>query len=76
MKISVIGQGYVGLPLAIALAESMNTVIGFDLDPMRVLEITNGNLSLEFDQKKILDLMSHNKYTPTANPNDLGDSDA
>jgi UDP-N-acetyl-D-glucosamine/UDP-N-acetyl-D-galactosamine dehydrogenase len=37
-RISVLGLGYVGLPLAVALAERYD-VIGFDIDPGRVAEL-------------------------------------
>ena len=40
-KIAVIGQGYVGLPLAIALAEHY-PVIGFDISSERVDELNEG----------------------------------
>lgn len=42
VKIAVIGQGYVGLPLAIAFAEYF-PVIGFDTNEERVLELNKGN---------------------------------
>jgi len=37
-KISVIGLGYVGLPVAIAFAEE-KTVIGFDINEQRIAEL-------------------------------------
>lgn len=40
-KIAVIGQGYVGLPLAIELAK-FYPVIGFDINEKRVLELNEG----------------------------------
>lgn len=40
-KIAVIGQGYVGLPLALAFA-SHAQVIGFDIDELRVGELNAG----------------------------------
>jgi UDP-N-acetyl-D-galactosamine dehydrogenase len=40
-KISVIGLGYVGLPLAVAFAKKYN-VFGFDINKERVTEIKNG----------------------------------
>jgi UDP-N-acetyl-D-galactosamine dehydrogenase len=40
-SICVIGLGYVGLPLAIALASKFN-VVGFDINPQRVEELENG----------------------------------
>lgn len=41
MKISVVGLGYVGLPLAVALARSFD-VIGFDVNEARVSELRHG----------------------------------
>ncbi len=42
MKISVIGLGYVGLPLAIALARKFD-VTGFDIDAERIAELEAGH---------------------------------
>jgi UDP-N-acetyl-D-galactosamine dehydrogenase len=41
-KIAVIGLGYVGLPLAVALARRY-TVIGFDVDQTRIAELKRGH---------------------------------
>lgn len=41
-KIAIIGLGYVGLPLAIALARHFS-VTGFDIDEQRIAELKNGN---------------------------------
>ena len=38
-KISIIGQGYVGLPLTIEFGKKYNNVIGFDNSKKRILEI-------------------------------------
>ncbi len=40
-KVAVVGLGYVGLPLAVALAEHMD-VIGFDISAARVEELQKG----------------------------------
>lgn len=40
-KIAVIGQGYVGLPLALAFA-AHHPVVGFDIDAVRVAELNQG----------------------------------
>ena len=40
--IAVIGLGYVGLPVASAFAARVPTVIGFDLDEMRIAELRDG----------------------------------
>ena len=41
-RIVVVGLGYVGLPLAVALADHFPTV-GFDIDRDRVSELARGN---------------------------------
>ncbi len=42
-RIAVIGLGYVGLPLAVALARSgAGAVTGFDIDPARIAELRQG----------------------------------
>jgi UDP-N-acetyl-D-glucosamine dehydrogenase len=45
--IGVIGLGYVGLPLAVAFAESGATVVGIDLDQRRVASIGAGESFIE-----------------------------
>lgn len=42
MKIGIIGQGYVGLPLAIQFARSGVEVLGLDIDPKKVEAINHG----------------------------------
>jgi UDP-N-acetyl-D-glucosamine/UDP-N-acetyl-D-galactosamine dehydrogenase len=41
-KIGVVGLGYVGLPVAAAFGRSGSSVIGFDIDPARILELQAG----------------------------------
>src|SRR5689334_17331835 len=40
---SVIGLGYVGLPLAVTMAKAGFRTIGFDVDPNKPIDITNGH---------------------------------
>ena len=56
-KVSIIGVGYVGLPLALAFSKKFKT-IGFDLNKDRINELKNGYDSFN-DQKK--DLLKNNK---------------
>jgi UDP-N-acetyl-D-glucosamine dehydrogenase len=46
-KIGVIGMGYVGLPLAMALAEAGFNVIGFDVDAPRMAALNKGQSYLK-----------------------------
>jgi UDP-N-acetyl-D-galactosamine dehydrogenase len=41
-KIAVIGLGYVGLPVAAAFARAGGTVVGFDIDETRILQLRAG----------------------------------
>ena len=41
MKISIIGMGYVGLPLALAVSKRYE-VVGYDIDHQRIDELNNG----------------------------------
>lgn len=41
-RISVVGLGYVGLPVAVAFARSGLEVIGYDIDPRRLAELRRG----------------------------------
>ncbi len=53
-KICVIGQGYVGLPLACEFSKKYET-IGFDLNYKRINELKRGiDLSMELSKKQIL----------------------
>jgi len=79
-KIAVIGQGYVGLPLAIEFAQHFS-VLGFDLDEERVKELNAGkDNTLEVDLAKLeqclkdaIDTDVDNGYKASANINDLMD---
>lgn len=42
-KITVIGLGYVGLPLMVGLARHFDSVIGYDIDPKRVAALRGGH---------------------------------
>lgn len=61
-KIAVIGLGYVGLPLAVALAETGLTVVGVDLDPKKVDAINSGESYIEdVPSEDVKDLVAQNK---------------
>ncbi|MGJ1455804.1 nucleotide sugar dehydrogenase [Sphingobacterium multivorum] len=52
-KIAIIGQGYVGLPLAIAFSDYF-PVIGFDINETRIDELRRGvDRTLEADKKEL-----------------------
>ena len=53
IKLAIIGLGYVGLPLALEFAK-IRSVIGFDINELRIRELKSGlDRNLEFDKKKL-----------------------
>ncbi|MDP3665442.1 MAG: nucleotide sugar dehydrogenase [Sediminibacterium sp.] len=59
MRISIIGLGYVGLPLAMAFGEKYR-VLGYDIDPKRIAELRVGNdHTLEVKEEALLALIDH-----------------
>mgnify|MGYP001357242221 FL=1 len=62
-KISIIGLGYVGLPLAIAFAEKFQ-VVGYDINKSRILELETGNdKTYEIDDALLESVKSNITYT-------------
>jgi UDP-N-acetyl-D-galactosamine dehydrogenase len=58
LKISIIGLGYVGLPLAIEFAKKY-TVTGFDIDENRISELRNGfDRTLEANIESLNDVIT------------------
>ena len=47
MKITVIGQGYVGLPLAIAASQNSYIVSGFDINAEKIVQLSKGKSPIE-----------------------------
>ena len=53
-NVAIIGLGYVGLPLAVAVSKKYNTV-GFDINLKRIKNLNNGiDTTKELKKKKIL----------------------
>jgi UDP-N-acetyl-D-glucosamine dehydrogenase len=73
--ISVVGQGYVGLPLSIAAAEAGYKVWGIDKDPIRVENLNKGLSGIEDlpNSKLILSLKSGN-YTASSKTSYISES--
>lgn len=65
-NVSIIGQGYVGLPLALAAAQSGYKVTGIDVNPDKIQALASGNSFVE-DASKILlrELLKSGNYYPT-----------
>ena len=70
-KISIIGMGYVGLPLAVAFSKKFK-VVGYDVDDLRIQDLRAGNdKTLEIEEKLLRSVESNISYT--SNINDIKD---
>ena len=75
-KVAVIGQGYFGLPLAIAAAEVGYFVKGIDTDYSKVRNLNKGITSVEGVAADLLsNLLSSEKYSAVTDFQAISDSD-
>ena len=76
MKITVIGQGYVGLPLAIASSEAGFTVFGLDNNEEKIAVLKSGKSIIEdLSDEVIKKSLNSNLYIPTTDQSVISDSD-
>ena len=72
-KVVVVGQGYVGLPLSIAIAKAGFYVIGLDSNKNLVSDLANGNSNVAgISNKEIAKLLRKKMYFPTSNLEEVG----
>ena len=63
-SVAVIGLGYVGLPLAVAIARAGHSVLGIDLDPARITSINSGQSYIEdVTDTSIRDLIALGRFS-------------
>jgi UDP-N-acetyl-D-glucosamine dehydrogenase len=66
VKISIIGQGYVGQTLSIGAALVGHQVIGIDIDNSLIVNLVKGKSFVPgIEEKILLDLISQHKFLPT-----------
>ena len=71
-RVVVVGQGYVGLPLAVRAVEVGHAVVGFDLDKDRVDRLRRGESFIDDITDADLAAAVHSgRYTPSDEPADL-----
>ena len=76
-NISVIGLGYVGLPLSLQFARSGVSVLGFDLDQQKVDSINTGKTYLKhFPSEIITEQVDANRLEATTDPSRLSKVEA
>ncbi|MHC0430237.1 nucleotide sugar dehydrogenase [Streptomyces sp. O3] len=77
-KIVIMGQGYVGLPLAVRAAEADEryTVVGFDVDEQRVKRLAAGESFVEdVAPERLAAALASGRYLPTTEERRIGGFD-
>ncbi len=74
MRVAIIGQGYVGLTIALGAAGAGHSVVGFDVNEALVTGLNSGKSHIEgiFD-KDLSGLITTGTYTASADPTVLDD---
>ena len=76
MKITVVGQGYVGLPLAIAAVNAGYTVYGLDNNEEKINSLGNGISIIEdLNDDVIKECIDSKRYLPTTDKGVVADSE-
>ena len=76
-RVGVIGQGYVGLPLALVFREAGFSVIGFDVDPAKVEALRRGeSLIKHIGPDRVSAAVASGRYEATTDFDRLGECDA
>ena len=76
MKITVVGQGYVGLPLAIAAVNAGYTVYGLDNNEAKINSLVNGISIIEdLTDGVIKESIDSKRYLPTTDQGVVADSE-
>jgi UDP-N-acetyl-D-glucosamine dehydrogenase len=76
IRVAVVGQGYVGLPLAVRAVEVGHTVVGFDLDKTRVDRLRRGASFIDdITDDDLAAALGTGRYIPSDDPADLAGFD-
>ena len=75
-KVAVIGQGYVGLPIALSAAKAGFNVVGFDTNPDIVVNLNAGNSHIaDIQDSFLLSFLESGFYKGTSNPSEFSDAE-
>ncbi|MGW7313168.1 nucleotide sugar dehydrogenase [Streptomyces sp. NPDC054865] len=75
-KVVVLGQGYVGLPLALRAAELGHQVVGYDVDKNRARTLAAGTSPVEdVSDDRLAELLTAGDYQPSYQAGDLAGFD-
>lgn len=74
-RVAVVGQGYVGLPLALRACEVGHDVVGFDLNETKVADLGAGRTESPELQAALARALASGRYRPSSSLDDLADFD-
>lgn len=76
IKVTIIGMGYVGLPLAVELAKQNIKVYGYDKQSEKISKLIKGNsYIIDVDSSTINEIVESGYLTPVSDPGSIRDSD-
>ena len=74
-QISIIGQGYVGLPLSLAACEAGFTVVGIDSNSNKIKRLLSGQSGIEdINDTNVATVLMSGRYSPTSDYKEVGKS--
>ncbi len=74
--VGVCGMGYVGLPLAVAIAQAGHSAIGFDVDDDKVVRLNNGSSYIDaVRNEQLTKLVSNGQFRATSDFGEIGTCD-
>jgi len=77
LTVAVIGLGYVGLPLVNVFWQAGVKVVGFDIDPAKIVKLTNGESYIShFPSQRIGEMNASGRFAATDDFAALADADA
>jgi len=75
-RVGIIGQGYVGLPLAMVIAEAGFDVTGFDVDEKKVASLNSGSSYIgDVSDDELQKQLSDGRFRATTDFSELADRD-
>ena len=75
--VGIIGQGYVGLPLALVFEEAGFRVRGFDVDPAKIEALSKGHSYIRhIGSNRVREATSRGRFTATTDFDQLAECDA
>jgi UDP-N-acetyl-D-glucosamine dehydrogenase len=76
MRVAIIGQGYVGLTIAVGAASAGHSVVGFDINQDLVDQLNSGNSHIEgISDSQLAGFVSSGIFTASTEPSVLEGSD-